>query len=270
MPDLDDRAYLLGDQYRGPDKLQARIALHARFSTQPQPWPRWVFDPLARALAPAARVLEVGCGPGTLWMANRDRLPPGCRVTLTDLSPGMVEAARAAIGSGDGEVCFTFAVADVQALPMAAASFDAVIANHMLYHVPDRPRACAELRRVLRPGGLLCAALNGRAHLRELWDFAAALAPGAPAPLRAEERLPLEDAAEEFAPFFESIEVRWRPDTLRVTEVAPLLAYLASDWRFEHLPPATLAAAVQERLAAGGGVWEITKSSGVVLARRPA
>lgn len=273
MPGLDDRAYLLGDHYRSPDKLQARIALHTRCSTNPHPWPRWVFEQLALPLA--AHVLEVGCGTGTLWAANRDRWPPGLHVTLTDFSPGMVDATRAALGAANGTGCggFAFAVADVQALPFADASFDTVVANHLLYHVPDRPRAYAELRRVLRPGGRFCAALNGRGHLRELWQLAEELAPTSaratrsPEPLL-EEVLPLENAAAELAPFFEAVEVRWRSDGLRVTEVEPVLAYLASDWRFAHLPAAPLAAAIRRRLAASGGVWSIAKSSGVALARR--
>ena len=44
-----------------------------------------------------------------------------------------------------------YAVLDLQALPFPEACFDAVIANHMLYHVPDRPRALAEVQRVLKP-----------------------------------------------------------------------------------------------------------------------
>ena len=63
---------------------------------------------------------------------------------------------------------FTFAVLDAQALTYPAGAFDAVIANHMLYHVADKARAFAELRRVLVPGGRLYAATNGTDHMREL------------------------------------------------------------------------------------------------------
>jgi ubiquinone/menaquinone biosynthesis C-methylase UbiE len=48
---------------------------------------------------------------------------------------------------------FSFAQADAQALPFRDASFDAVIANHMLYHVPDISRSLGEVRRVLKPSG---------------------------------------------------------------------------------------------------------------------
>lgn len=68
---------------------------------------------------------------------------------------------------------FTFAQADAQALPFRDASFDAVIANHMLYHVPDIPRALGEVRRVLKPSGFCYAATMGVANMREVDELAA-------------------------------------------------------------------------------------------------
>jgi ubiquinone/menaquinone biosynthesis C-methylase UbiE len=62
-----------------------------------------------------------------------------------------------------------FDVIDAQAIPYAGASFDAVVANHMLYHVQDRPRAFSEIRRALKPGGQLFVATNGQDHMAELW-----------------------------------------------------------------------------------------------------
>jgi len=63
---------------------------------------------------------------------------------------------------------FTFAVVDAQAIPYPDAHFDAIIANHMLYHVPDRPKALAEIRRALKPGGHFYASTLGANHLREM------------------------------------------------------------------------------------------------------
>src|SRR5260221_151614 len=143
--------YLRDEQYRDADNFSARVELHRRFSTNRGSWQRWVFDHLLAALGPEAQVLEVGCGPALLWRANLDRLPAGWHVMVTDFSPGMFETVRRA-----------------QALPFADASFDAVVANHMLYHMPDRPSAIAELARVLRPGGWLFAGTNGPAHLIEI------------------------------------------------------------------------------------------------------
>ena len=70
-----DQAYLREEQYRDDANLRARLDLHRRFSTNPQPWHRWVFDQLD--LPDEADILEVGCGPGELWLQNLDRIPPG-------------------------------------------------------------------------------------------------------------------------------------------------------------------------------------------------
>jgi ubiquinone/menaquinone biosynthesis C-methylase UbiE len=83
-------------QYRDASNLNARIALHERFSTNAYGWQRWVFDQLE--LPPDARVLELGCGTGKLWVENRDRTPEGWDVTLTDASPGMLREARRNLG----------------------------------------------------------------------------------------------------------------------------------------------------------------------------
>jgi ubiquinone/menaquinone biosynthesis C-methylase UbiE len=108
----------------------------------------WLFDQLA--LPAACRVLELGAGPGDLWRKNAGRIPPGGEVTLSDLSPGMVETARGALAAVPHP--FAFAMVDAQAIPFPDATFDVVIASFMLYHVPDRSRALAEIRRVLTPG----------------------------------------------------------------------------------------------------------------------
>src|SRR5689334_22369017 len=92
MARIDDPAYLRHEQYRTPGNLQARIDFHVRFRTNPEDWQLWVFDRLR--LPPAARILEIGCGAGTLWLENRSRIPAGWEVTLSDLSAGMLAQAR--------------------------------------------------------------------------------------------------------------------------------------------------------------------------------
>ncbi len=100
MNRFTDSTYLKDEQYRDDSNLRARIELHKRFSTTPQPWHRWVFEQLA--FADDADILEVGCGPAELWFQNRERIPEGWRLTLADLSPGMLdEGSRGPGGPGD-------------------------------------------------------------------------------------------------------------------------------------------------------------------------
>lgn len=154
-------------QYRDGSNLAARQRLHRDYAQTGGPWWRFVFRQLR--IPERSRILEVGCGPGWLWRENRGLIPSGWRITLTDLSPGMLEeAARELLALGPQ---VAFRAADAEALPFGRGSFDVVVANHMLYHVSDRSTALAEFRRVLAPGGLLPAATNGPGHLRQLREL---------------------------------------------------------------------------------------------------
>lgn len=124
-------------QNRDSTNLSARARLYERFGQGGVVWNRWVFDQLV--LPDTARVLELGCGPGALWVRNRDRIPPRWHVTLSDLSDGMIEEAQSNLRELGPS--FNFDVLDAQELAYESDSFDAVIANHMLYHVDNREKA---------------------------------------------------------------------------------------------------------------------------------
>jgi ubiquinone/menaquinone biosynthesis C-methylase UbiE len=104
-------------------------------------------------------VLEIGCGTGRFARSVIDARPDVDYVA-TDLSPAMV-TATAALGVPAQQ-------ASADALPFPDAAFDVVVAAWMLYHVPDLDATLREVRRVLRPGGTLCAATNGDEHLADL------------------------------------------------------------------------------------------------------
>jgi ubiquinone/menaquinone biosynthesis C-methylase UbiE len=261
-----DPASLRAGQYRDSANLNARIALHARFSTNSRSWFAWLFDRLPPALG--GWVLDAGAGAGTFWHQNRQRVPAAVRVCLTDLSEGMVAEAAAILRTA-GAGWFGFAVADSQHLPFADGVADVVLANHMLYHVPDRAAAIRELRRVLRTGGVLIASTTGEAHmaeiderLRRLGVAAEHLGYAVAAPFT------LENGAAQLACCFEQVEVHRYEDRLVVTEVEPLMAYVRS-----MLPGAQLADSGWRRLEAdfageiaAKGAVRITKDSGVFVA----
>jgi SAM-dependent methyltransferase len=264
---MSDRQYLLAEQYQDATKLRARVVLHERFSTNEYGFMPWVFDHLE--LAADGWVLELGCGAGALWAENVHRIPPDWKVVLSDLSPGMVGEARRVLDHSP--VTCEFLVADAQAVPFADGRFDAVIANHMLYHVPEVSKALSETRRVLKPGGRLLAATNGQKHMAELREMMTGFDPSvAFRPVRYS--FSLENGADQLAPWFEEVQLYRYEDALEVTEAAPLLAYVLSSVGDaesvlvgERLDELT--AIVEEKLTRYGAI-HITKDSGLFVARR--
>ena len=223
---LTNQTYLQREQYRDASNLESRVQLHQRYSTNPYGWHRWVFDQLA--LPQQCQILELGCGPGHLWLENEDRIADEWEITLSDLSLGMVQEARNNLG-GDRQN-FRFRVIDAQELPFADGGLDLVIANHMLYHVPRRDRALSEIRRVLRPGGRLYAATNGKDHMRELREWRRKFYPQSidKGWGEAEENFGLETGKTQLERWFAQVRLARYEDGLAVTEVEPVVAYVES------------------------------------------
>ena len=211
-------------QYRDASKLNVRAALHERSSTNSYPWHRWVFDQLN--LPHEARILELGGGAGKLWHENLGRVPESWNVMITDASSGMVQKAEQDLNTR----MFGFRVADAQELPFEDRSFDAVIANHVLYHVPDRQKAFLEITRVLKPGRCLYAATNGRESMRELGWMLRLLNPDHPFERGSIDlhNFDLQNGAYQLSPWFAEVSLVRYEDGLAVTEVEPLVDYVLS------------------------------------------
>jgi len=210
-------------QYADSANLDARIELHRRYSLNPQTWFDWLFDRLV--IPDTSHILELGCGTGELWRVNEGRIPRGWRMTLTDASEGML--ATASRNLADLHEPFAFIPVDAVAIPFPDHTFDAVIANHMLYHVPERQCAIAEIRRVLRPGGVLFASTTGAGHLQELQDALDAIGAGHALALP-EPSFTLETGRAQLGEWFPEIRLERYPDALLITKAEPLVAYVRS------------------------------------------
>lgn len=104
-------------------------------------------------LAPGQRLLDVGCGPGTITVDLARRVSPG-EVFGIDVAAEVVAEAEAHRRE-ENVANVRFATGDVYALDAPDGAFDVVHAHQVLQHLTDPVRALEELRRVLRPGGLL-------------------------------------------------------------------------------------------------------------------
>ena len=268
MSIIDNQTYLR-EQYQDASNLNTRIRLHQIFRVNDYGWFRWVFDRFD--LPEEARILELGCGPGLLWWENADRVPAGWEISLSDFSLGMLAQACASMMERPHHT-FRFEAIDAQAIPYPAAHFDGVIANHFLYHVPDRKRAIAEIRRVLKPGGHLYATTIGEGHMREIPQLVRRFDPCAEVTIHGSEfPFTLENGKDQLQVAFGEVRM-WRyPDALHITSAEPLADYIFSLSRF-HIPQREhlrreLITFIESELAAHDGVIVIHKESGIFRAR---
>ena len=247
----------LAEQYADAANLEARIALHEKHERADRDWWPWVFDHY-ECLPATADVLEVGCGNGQLWRTTADRVTPDWNLLVTDRSPGMAAEARTTLA--DAGLDATVGVAAAESLPLPDDSVDAVLANHMLYHV-DRDRALPELHRVLRPGGRLFATTNGTANMRELRELLRATTDYEATYLDA---FSLENGPDQLTRQFDAVRVDEREAALHVPDLEPLVAYTASLPGVGEPEVADFAALAAERLA--DGPLRIQKSMGMLVA----
>jgi ubiquinone/menaquinone biosynthesis C-methylase UbiE len=154
---LDRRIEAVVSRHYGcPAGVIGRVA-GERMARQHEAEAAWTVSLLA--LTPTDRVLEIGCGAGhALELAARE-VPSGQAVGI-DLSLTMVRAARRRNAPAIRAGTIVVEQADVTRLPFGENQFDKLFSIHSIYFWPDRAGALAELRRVLRPGGMLALTLT--------------------------------------------------------------------------------------------------------------
>lgn len=289
---MRDKVQVRDNLYGDPAKLGAREDLQRRFSTNSVPIADWELGLVD--LSGVQRALDAGCGTGAFLLPLARRLSPhGATVIGIDLSEGTLGQARASVQAECLPV--DCVIGDVEALPFDDCTFDLVLANYMLYHVPDLDQAIAELRRVVRPGGTLLAATNGQDHMRELWQVAeqaflrAGVSPQTVAEVIEQGRAAgalsfrLENGAEWLRRHFTDVHLERYPDELHVTEVEPLVAYLASMWFVDQMIEAATTLdhertplrtrvmdsfrVIAEKRIAADGLVRISKETGAFVAR---
>jgi len=220
------------DAYATDEHLAVRMRTHELYSFPKIDYPRWVVDTIE--WRGDEWVLDVGAGPGTYRELVQERAPSGLYVA-GDLSWGMIRRV--------GETGTPAVNLDVQQLPFASGVFDVVMANHMLYHVPDVARALGEMKRVLKPDGMLLAATNSASTMPELDTLArrACTLLGYPR----QEFIPnhhaftLENGPAQVARFFRAVARYDLPSAFHFPSVEPVLEYINSmkAIRAPQLPP---------------------------------
>lgn len=212
-------------QYRNSTNISARIRLHRLFSSNKQGWFPWIYEQCQ--ITEGMKILELGCGNGRLWIENKAKLPADCEIILSDISEGMIRDVRREQSLQDDR--YSFAAFDCHAIPYEDASFDLVIANHVLFYCKDVDRVCSEVGRVLKPGGRFVCGTYGVAHMQEVSRLVTQF----------DDRITLsgenlyehfgkENGAQALAPYFAEVDWQQYEDALIVTQAEPLIEYVLS------------------------------------------
>jgi ubiquinone/menaquinone biosynthesis C-methylase UbiE len=235
-----DRQTLTTVAYANSQNLEARAGL---FQYQQLPIDVWNWVLSHMPLEQDTRVVEVGCGSGR-FLRHLLRGHPETAAIGLDLAPGMIHDMRRtwkSIGA-DGRpiACPPLGVADIQALPLPDASCDIGLALYVLHHVPDIPQAVAELRRVVRPGGVVLVTTSGPENLWELSQLEAAAVQtlsGRTTELfdRRHIRFRTDNGKAILTCAFTQVDQRVAVGMLSIPELAPLMAYEQST-RSVHEP----------------------------------
>ena len=207
-------------QYANSANLNIRISIHAKYSTNKIGFGNWIMSHYI--IENGMRVLELGCGTGDMWCGHGEVIGKCEQLVLSDFSEGMLDTAKANV---NGRANVQYMVIDIQNIPFKNGTFDVVIANMMLYHVPDLEKGLSEVRRVLKDGGKFYCATYGEHGIIEylsnlLRDYGVTD--------NANKNFTLQNGAAFLEKEFNHVQKLEYPDALAITDLDDMVDYIYS------------------------------------------
>ena len=207
-------------QYSLSNGLNTRIAFHDMYSTNKYGYGNWILSNYE--FPEGAKVLELGCGTGSMWTGHDDLIARCGILMLTDLSEGMLSMARKNIGEREN---VAYALADIQDIPYEDDSFDVVIANSMLYHVPDLEKGIREVRRVMKNNGVFYCSTYGTRNFTDVLAEWIELDGDRFIP---NHNFTMQNGEQILKEAFAKVEARFYEDSLLITNIDDLVDYIRS------------------------------------------
>jgi ubiquinone/menaquinone biosynthesis C-methylase UbiE len=217
-----NNASVVTQQYKDDKNLSIRIALHQKYSTNKYGYTNWLFD--LYEFFDGCNVLELGCGNGSVWDNRIQDLPTQSKLTLSDISDGMIEIVKEKLKKYPN---VSTDIIDIQNISYPDNTFDIIIANSMLYHIPNLEKAVSEVYRVLKPGGKFYATtigtggMNGYLH-EKLKEFNPKIDAFRPFPFN------LQNGKEILSKDFPRVELYEHEDSLEIIETSDLVNWILS------------------------------------------
>lgn len=154
-------------QFETSDGLKTRVLFHHTHTHFKDNFHQWMFQHYQ--FHPNDKVLEIGCGDGTLWDCNRHKIPSDIQIVLSDISQDMLQESQNKLK--DIPQIISYEYADCFHLPYDNESFDIIIVNHVFMYFEDLKAAFKEINRVLKANGILyCSTIaKDMMHERDEW-----------------------------------------------------------------------------------------------------
>ncbi len=248
------------NQYRTADKLNTRISIHNKYSTNKQGFGNWITSHYQ--IREGASVLELGCGTGDMW-TDQDEIINRCdRFILSDFSEGMLNRARETLHNQSG---IEYRQIDIQDIPFADQTFDVIIANMMLYHVPDLQKGLREVNRVLKTDGIFYCATYGEHGMME---YIYSLFADYPVQNCINDNFTLQNGEKKLKSVFSDVQRFLYEDSLEVTDVDDMVDYIYSltgMTDLQKLPKDEVKSVLEKNLQ--NGVLRVPKEYGMFIAR---
>ena len=247
-------------QYNTADRLNTRISIHSKYSTNKQGFGNWITSHYQ--IREGMSVLELGCGTGEMWAGKEEIIRRCSRFVLSDFSEGMLDKAGETLRDCAG---IEYRKIDIQEIPFGEGSFDIVIANMMLYHVPDLFRGLREVRRVLKKDGLFYCATYGE---NGMMAYIAGLFSAYRVEQTINDNFTLQNGGEKLKSVFRDVQRLLYEDALEVTNVDDLVDYIRSltgMTDLQKLPEETIRSVLVQNMR--DGVLRIPKEYGMFIAR---
>jgi ubiquinone/menaquinone biosynthesis C-methylase UbiE len=247
--------------YIKKDTLSTRINLHAKYSVNKYGWNKWVFEQYN--INKNNKIIEFGCGNGSIWVGKGEKLPENVSIILTDISPLMIEKTKENITNK----IFSIELMDIQNIPFSDNYFDIIIANHMLYHVPNIDKALFEIRRTLKEGGLFYSTTVGKEHLIELETIYKKYQDKVKFSYSGDLSFRLDNGKELLQNYFNEIDIKYYIDFLEVTNSQDLLDYINS---YNEIPD-NINQEIYEIINKEidkNGIKKINKESGIFICKK--
>lgn len=246
-------------QYATANNLNTRISIHEKYSTNKMGFGNWIMSNYK--IEEGMKVLELGCGTGNMWK-NRESIISNCsKLILSDFSEGMVAATKENVGNYDN---IEYKVIDIQEIPYENETFDIVIANMMLYHVPDIHKGLTEVRRVLKKdGSFYCATYGEHGIIEYLSKLLAAYG----VEDNINKNFTLQNGYEILSKSFSKVKKLEYVDSLAVTNIDDMVNYiysLPSMTSLSNVPKHIIKTVLMQNLT--NGILNVPKEYGMFIA----